>query len=94
MKKEVVIGAIYRWGIYPALVLLRTMQDDELYEECAVIKSAIDEVIAGREWLYDTSVDDCSLSVSYRKLFKGRFVIQQNMPVYISDFKKFVLQTH
>ena len=79
---------IYRWGIYPALIMLRELQNNEQYEQCAIIKKALDEVMNGRGWYVDTKTDDNSLNRTYQNITNGKTTIQTNMPYYISEFRK------
>jgi hypothetical protein len=86
--------AIYKWGVYPALVMLRELHDNEEYEQCAVLKSVLDEIIDGREWYLTTKVDDHSLRMSYVSILDGFTkpeLIEQNMPVYIRKFMEEVI---
>jgi hypothetical protein len=71
MTIEKIQYGIYKWGFYPALFLLREMQDNEMYEDCALMKQALDSVIIGREWYLNTKVDNDSLDDTYKKIMKG-----------------------
>lgn len=83
--------AIYTWGIYPALSLLRSEQDNENFELCATLKTAIDEVMRGRE--VNTNVDDKSLEETFESILAERTrpdLIRNNMPYYVREFKEFI----
>lgn len=85
--------AIYTWGIYPALSLLRSEQDNENFELCATLKAAIDEVMRGRE--VNTNVDDESLEETLESYIAERAkpdLIRNNMPFYVREFKEFIYQ--
>ena len=93
METERIKTGIYRWGIYPALFLLREMQDKELYEDCLIIKQAIDDIIQGREWYLNTQVDDNELKATYGKIMQGHSksnIIHSNMPRYIDEFRRYI----
>lgn len=94
MEIKTVENAIYKWGVYPALVLLRELQDEEEYELCAVVKCAIDNIMNGREYGISTLVDDKNLQKSYEIVigqFQRKAIIKNNMPFYIDEFKKCVI---
>lgn len=93
MEIERVKTGIYRWGIYPALFLLREMQDEERYEDCLIIKQAIENTIKGREWYLNTQIDDNGLRTTYKKIMQGHNksnIIYNNMPRYIDEFRRYI----
>lgn len=95
MTLEKIKSGIYQWGFYPALYLLREEQEKENYENCKVIKQALDEVGKGREWYLSSQVDDNSMDEIYDKIMEGLknpSNVDANMPYYIEEFKKYVAQ--
>ncbi len=94
MTTDKIKQGIYSYGVYPALILLRELQDLEKYEDCAILKSAIDEILQGREYGLTTKVDDKSLKSNYKKIVNSMnnvWLMKNNMPYYIDEFKKKVL---
>lgn len=92
MTLEKIEDGIYKWGFYPALFLLREAQDQERYEDCKLIKQALDKVGKGREWYVSSNVDDNSMKENYNNLTEGMSnMIHHNMAYYIDDFRKFII---
>jgi len=91
MQKEKVVHAIYMYGCYPALYSLRELQDKEQYEDCKVIKEALDEILNGRNLGISTKVDDNSLDENYRSVLNemsNKELLHNNMFFYIFDFQR------
>ena len=91
MNKDKIKISIYTWGYYPALVLLREEQDNENYENCKLIKEALDEVCKGREWYLSSKVDNETLSEVYDNIanqMNKPEIIHNNMAHYVEEFKK------
>lgn len=94
MTVEKIKDGIYRWGFYPALYLLREEQENENYQNCQVIKQALDEVGKGREWYLSSKVDDESMEETYDNIMQGLNkpeLIDANMPYYIEEFRKYAI---
>ena len=94
MKKERIKRAIYLWGYYPALFVLKEEQSKENYENCQVIKEALDEVSDGKDWGLTTKVDDVNMNRNYDNIIKeldNPEIIDANMPYYIEEFKEYIL---
>ena len=86
---EKVKNGIYQVGYYPALVFLKEQQDLENYQECEIIKKALDQVGKGREWYLSSKVDGKSLESTYEKIMQSRkdpTNLDNNMPYYIEKF--------
>lgn len=47
MNYKDVKKAVYSWGYYPALVYLQECEAQERYEDCAIIKSVLDDFVKG-----------------------------------------------
>lgn len=97
MTVEKIKMAIYSWGIYPALILLREEQENENYELCNVIKQAIDEIGEKVNWNITSKVDNYNLKTVYENILndipfkiKDPSFIDRNMPFYIEEFKNSV----
>ena len=91
MTVEKVRTGIYNWGFHPALVVLHEEQMKENYEICSIIKTALDEISAGREWYLSSKVED--MQQTYDNILKGcnnPDLIKENMPHYIEEFKKYI----
>ena len=97
MTVEKIQMAIYSWGIYPALILLREEQENENYELCNLIKQAIDEIGDKVNWNITSKVDDYDLKNVYENIvndlpfqIKDPSFNNRNMPFYIEEFKRSV----
>ena len=44
-------NAIYQYGFYPALHILKELESNEDFEKCKIFKEALDQVGIGREYL-------------------------------------------
>jgi hypothetical protein len=91
MNSATIRTCIYKWGFYPALVLLKEEQENENYQNCVEIKKALDQIMKGREWYLSSKVDDDSISKTYKEIMKGLSnaeLIDANMPHYIDEFRK------
>lgn len=88
---EKVKKGIYEVGCYPALVFLRGQQDIENFNDCKIIKEALDDVINSREWYLSSKVDDRSLKETYDKILGSKedsSNLESNMPYYIKKFRQ------
>lgn len=70
MTKDSIKYCIYKYGVFPALVLLREEQDAERFENCSLIKETIEELFDGRWYGLSTKVDDSSLDSMLETLAK------------------------
>lgn len=85
MTVEKIKSAIYKYGYYPALVFLKQEQDSEHYENCEIIKQALDEVGRG----LSSKVDEKSIMQTYSNILKTSSnpeLIENNMAYYIESF--------
>ena len=92
---ETVVKGIYSYGWYPALHLLAKLEKKERFEDCAVIKSALDGLLVGREFEMTTKTDEISLDECFEKVLRcsqNQDVLMNNMPDYIKNFEKIVLK--
>lgn len=90
---ERVKRGIYTWGFYPALFMLRKEQENENYQNCQVIKQALDEVSEGIEWHISSRVDDESMEQTYDNIMRSLGkpeLVDANMPHYIDYFREFL----
>ena len=81
---------IYKWGIYPALIVLRKEQDNENYELCSLLKQAIDEVSDDLEWFVSSNVDDLNIDRVYNNILltsSNPELMINNMPMYVDGFR-------
>jgi uncharacterized protein YaaR (DUF327 family) len=93
MEKTKIRRAIYSWGIFPALVILKEEQEKENYENCKVIKEALDDVIEFGDLHLNTKIDNISLKKTYEEIikeFKKPEIIDGNIPYYIEEFRKYI----
>lgn len=87
---EKVKNGIYQLGYYPALVYLKEQEELENFQECKIIKEALDQVGKGREWYLSSKVDNNSLKSTYKEIIHSRedpTNLKNNMPYYIEKFK-------
>jgi hypothetical protein len=90
---ETVVKGIYSYSWYPALHLLAKLEKKERFEDCAVIKNALDGLLHGRKNKLSTETDKESLDKTFEKIIhssKSQEVLINNMQKYISDFEKLV----
>lgn len=81
---------IYACGLYPALLILKEQQDKENYENCVIMKRAIDDVAKGREWYLDSKVNGKSFDVNLKSIIdkmSNPIPYLKNMPLYLSKFR-------
>ena len=93
MTTEQVKNGIYRFGFYPALIILKQEQEKENYQNCQLIKQALDEIGEGREWYLSSKVDDKSIKQTYDNIIQGLNrpeIIYENMSYYIEEFREYV----
>lgn len=86
--------AIYNYGIYPVLFILRELEEQQQFEYCHAIKQAIDRVRAGREHLFGTKCDDYSLEEELKSVLRDRTnpdLFMKNMPHYIEKAGNLIL---
>lgn len=91
MTVERIKNGIYKWGVYPALFFLKELQDNEQYEQCAIVKEALDEIIKKHELYLNTKVDDDTLDDTYKKILQElnkSETTHNNMLYYIYEFRK------
>lgn len=89
-----VVKGIYIYGWYPALHMLAKLERKERFEECAVIKQALDGLLNGREDELTTKTDPFSLDECFDKIIKSsknQETLINNMPKCIKDFEKLFL---
>lgn len=88
---EKVVKGIYAYTWYPALYMLAKLEKEERYEECAVIKMAMDGLLVGHENDLTTKTDLDSLDECFDQVLKfshNQSLIIDNMPEYIDKFEK------
>lgn len=73
---------IYTHGVYPMLMGLKHFQEEELYEQCIIIKQAIDEVSKGREQWHASSLSNENIDRTIDDLQIRHPIIWNNMWVY------------
>lgn len=85
-------NAIYQYGFYPALHILKELENNEDFEKCKIFKEALDQVGIGREYL-STKTDEKEMSKTYNRILNSCSkpeIIDKNMEYYISEFKRLV----
>ena len=88
---EKVKDGIYKYGYYPALMFLKEKQEQECFEDCKIIKEALDSVGEGRDWYLSTDLNKKTLDRTYNNIVNGRDLINKNMPRYIEKFRELML---
>jgi hypothetical protein len=86
-------NAIYQFGFYPALHILKELEDNEEFEKCKIFKEALDQVGAGREWYLSSKTEEKEINKTYNNILKNcdkPKLIHNNMEYYISEFKRLV----
>ena len=86
-------NAIYQYGFYPAVHILKELEENEDFEKCKIFKEALDQVSAGREWCLSTKTEDFEINKTYNNILntcEKPNLIHNNMPYYISEFKRLV----
>jgi hypothetical protein len=85
---------IYSYGEYPALHILRELEDLQDFENCKIFKEALDSIVNVREWYLSTKTDDVSLNKTYNNILgvcNNPKLINNNMLYYIDKFKKITI---
>lgn len=85
-------NAIYQYGFYPALHILKELESNEDYEKCKIFKEALDQVGIGREYL-STKTDEKEMKKTYNRILNSCSrpeIIDNNIEHYISEFKRLV----
>jgi hypothetical protein len=86
-------NGILRYGVYPALVYLKKLQEEEEYENCQVLLKAIQSVNENHKTGLGTEVDDRALDETYNNILKdvnNPELLNKNMPSYITDFENYM----
>jgi len=87
MEVNKVKHAIYCYGILPALVMLKNEQLKENYDNCKIIKEALDEVGLNTDWYKGSSVDEESFNNLYQEIYiQAHPAIALSLPEYIEKF--------
>ncbi len=88
-------AAIYCYGYYSALHILRELEINEDYETCAVFKRAMEEVGIYILDKLSTKTDPVSMNETYVKVLEGcnnpRFIANKT-EYLICEFKKLVFK--
>ena len=85
-------NAIYQYGFYPALHILKELESNEDFEKCKIFKEALDQVGIGREYL-SIKTDEKEMKKTYNRILNSCSkpeIIDNNMEHYISEFKRLV----
>ena len=93
MTKDKYIDLIYAWGFYPALETLAFLEEKEMFNECAKLKAAMEEVRCKRFQL-STKTDELSRNNVLEYVLRDRpnDIIRNNMWYYCQEFRNEVLK--
>ena len=79
---------IYIWGFYPALLMLKDQEILENYENCAIIKQAMDSVYGVD---FDSSTRQSNINHVFDAIsskFDHPNMYKDNLDIYIEGFKR------
>ena len=94
LTEERIKAGIYWWGIYPALALwVEINKKEDSFTDAVTLWRVLNNVMFGNEWRLSAKVDNESVNKVYQSILSG-IDIQNTMPDYFDDFKKFLFQNN
>lgn len=95
MKEEIesIARKIYVYGVYTALVVLKEYQENQEFERCYLLKSAIDKVIETCDYDISSKVDEYSMDNTYENITEDITEKDQyggNLERYALNLKKHI----